>query len=499
MAKPSQTATSNVAAALAQDKLGTPRLAQFALSAAATLTVVAGIIPTGYAVTGITGLPLAFVLLGIVLIVFCVGYNAMSRRISNAGAFYAYIAQGLSRPFGVAAAWIAMAAYNLLQVGLYGIFGALGAPLFQSWFHVSWPWWAWALITWAVVAILGVAQVEFNGSVLGVLMIAEILIILIYFFAFVSHPAGGHVTFTTFAPNHLFVSGWGALLVVAGTGFVGFESAAFYSEEARDSQRTVPLATYFCVGLIAVLYCLQAWAQSVTAGPGNIVKVAGADGGETVFNMANRTLGAAWGTIGHVLLLTSVLAAMISYHASASRYVFSLGREGVLPSVFGRTLPRTGAPLWGSLTQTIVGIVAIVAYAIAKLDPLVNLFFWLGTVGGFGVLVLLGVTSAAVIGYFRRHGGETPWRSVIAPTLALLALIAAVIVAVLNFSTLLGVDPSSPASWLFPLGYLVIIVGALLWAAVLKSRRPETYRRIGLGVGADSDRASSTDRAGAIL
>lgn len=499
MAKPSPTVTSNVAVALAQDKLGTPRIAQFALSAAATLTVVAGVIPTGYAVTGIIGIPAAFVLLGVVLLVFCVGYNAMSRRISNAGAFYAYVAQGLSKPLGVAAAWIALAAYNLLQVGLYGIFGALGAPLFQSWFNITWPWWGWALVTWGLVALLGLAQIEFNGLVLGVLMVAEILVILVYFVAFVAHPASGHLTFTTFAPGHLFVSGWGALLVIAVTGFVGFESAAFYSEEARDSHRTVPIATYFCVALIAVLYCLQAWAQSVVAGPGNVVPVARRDGAEMVFNLAKQTLGGPWATIGHVLLLTSVFAAMISYHASASRYVFSLGREGVLPGVFGRVLPRTGAPLWGSLTQTAIGLVVILTYAAAGLDPLVNLFFWLGTVGGFGVLCLLAATSAAVIGYFRRHGGESAWRSVFAPALAFLALAAAVILSVTNFATLLGVPPNSPARWLFPVAYVVIAVGALLWASVLRTRRPETYRRIGLGVGADSDRATSTDRAGAIL
>ncbi|HEX4702176.1 MAG TPA: APC family permease [Pseudonocardiaceae bacterium] len=499
MGNPSPSA-SNVAAALAQDKLGAPRIAQFALSAAATLTVVAGVIPTGYAVTGIVGLPLAFVLLGVVLVVFCVGYNAMSRRISNAGAFYAYIAQGVGRPVGVMAAWIAMASYNLLQVGLYGIFGAVGAPLLNSWLGLNWAWWGYSLIAWGLVAILGLAQIEFNGSVLGVLMVAEVLVILVYFVAFVSHPAGGQLTFTTFSPSHLFVSGWGALLVIAVTGFVGFESAAFYSEEARDKHRTVPKATYLCIGLIAVLYCLSSWAQSVVTGPDHVVAVAGKDGAEMVFMLAATTLGSAWSTIGHVLLLTSVVAAMISYHASASRYVFSLGREGVLPSAFGRTLPRTGAPLWGSLTQTIVGLVVILAYAKAGLDPLVNLFFWLGTTGGFGVLVLLAVTSAAVIGYFRRNGGETPWRAVIAPSIALVALVAAVWLSVVNFATLLGVDPTSPARWLFLVGFLVVAVGALLWAMYLKARRPGVYQRIGLGVGADTSRTSLLDdRAGAIL
>jgi amino acid transporter len=497
---------SNVAAALAHNKLGTTRVTQFALSAAATLTVVAGVLPTGYAVTGIIGIPAAFVLLGVVLIVFCVGYNAMSRRISNAGAFYAYIAQGVSRPAGVAAAWIAMCCYNLLQVGLYGIFGALGAPLLNSWLHINLAWWGWALIAWAIVAVLGLAQVEFNGSVLGILMVAEVVVILVYCAAFVSHPAGGVVTGTTFLPSHLFVTGWGSLLVIAMTGFVGFESAAFYSEEAKDSQRTVPKATYVCVGLIALLYCLSSWAMSVVTGPNNIVAVSGKNGGETLFTLAAGVLGPAWSTIGHVLLLTSVLAAMISYHASASRYVFSLGREGVLPAAFGRTLPKTGAPVWGSLTQTLIGLVVIIAFAVSGLDPLVNLFFWLGTTGGFGVLVLLMGTSAAVIGYFRRKGGENAWRSLIAPGLTFIALAAAVVLSVLNFSTLLGVPNDSVARWAFPAAYLVVALGGVLWASVLRVRRPEVYQRIGLGVSAETGRSTalgseggSYDRAGSLL
>jgi amino acid transporter len=499
-------ASSNVAAALAQDKLGTTRVAQFALSAAATLTVVAGLVPTGYAVTGITGIPAAFVLLGVVLIVFCVGYNAMSRRISNAGAFYAYIAQGVSRPAGVAAAWIAMAAYNLLQVGLYGIFGATAASLLNPALGTDIPWWGWSLIAWALVAVLGLAQIEFNGSVLGVLMLCEVVVILIYCGAFVSHPAGGTVTFTTFAPGHLFVSGWGSLLVIAVAGFVGFESAAFYSEEAKDSRRTIPVATYICVGLIALLYCLSAWAMSVTTGPDHIVEQSGKQSGELVFNLAAQILGSAWGTLGHALLLTSIFAGMLSYHASASRYVFSLGREGVLPSVFGRTLPKTGAPIWGSLVQTVVGFIVIIIFAEAGLDPMVNLFYWLGTTGGFGVLVLLAVTSAAVIGYFWRRGDENPWRSVIAPFLALAALCAAVVLAVANFATLLGVAPDSPARWAFPAAFLVIALGGVLWATVLRWRRPEVYERIGLGVSAETGRSSalgteggSYDRAGSLL
>ncbi|MFC7467293.1 hypothetical protein ACFQVA_06315 [Actinomadura keratinilytica] len=51
--------------------------------------------PTTFGVMGITGQPLLFVILGIVLALFSLGYAEMSRHVHNAGAFYAYISRGL--------------------------------------------------------------------------------------------------------------------------------------------------------------------------------------------------------------------------------------------------------------------------------------------------------------------------------------------------------------------------------------------------------------------
>ena len=110
-------------------------------------------------------------------------------------------------------------------------------------------------------------------------------------------------------------------------------------------------------------------------------------------------------TIGQALFLTSLLAAMISFHNTTARYAFALGRERVLPAVFGQTSPRTGAPRVASLAQSVLGLVVIVLYAVAGWDPLVQLFFWGGTAGGFGVLLLIATTSVAVIAFFARTGG----------------------------------------------------------------------------------------------
>jgi hypothetical protein len=74
--------------ALARDRFGVPAVLFFVLAGVAPLTVAAGVIPTAYQTTGLTGIPAAFIATAVILAVFAVGYVAMTRHITNGGAFY---------------------------------------------------------------------------------------------------------------------------------------------------------------------------------------------------------------------------------------------------------------------------------------------------------------------------------------------------------------------------------------------------------------------------
>jgi amino acid transporter len=158
--------------ALARDRLGVPAVLFFVLAGVAPLTVAAGVIPSAYATTGLIGIPAAFLVIAIILALFAAGYVAMTRHITNAGAFYAFIARGLGRPAGVAAALVALLAYTFLQVGLYGAFGPNAQAEAAAHLHLHAAWWVWALAAWAVVTVLGLARVDITGKVLGVLLSA---------------------------------------------------------------------------------------------------------------------------------------------------------------------------------------------------------------------------------------------------------------------------------------------------------------------------------------
>lgn len=474
-----------ISGALAADRLGVPAVVYFVLSAAAPLTVVAGVVTTGYAVTGITGLPVAFLAIGAVLALFSVGYVTMARHMVNAGAFYAYVARGLGRPAGVAAAWVALVAYNALQVGLYGALGAAAAPLLGQWLGIHPAWWIIALVAWALVGVLGLMRVEVNGAILAILLTAEIAVILLFDGADLVDPAGGTIATGALSPSALFAPGAGALLVIATTGFVGFESSVVFSEESRNPRRTVPIATFASVAIIAGLYALSSWAMTVATGPDKIVDEARHDGAETLFNLAAAHLGSAVVDVAQALFVTSLFAAMISFHNTTARYIFALGRERVLPPIFGRTGVSTGAPKAGSLTQSLLGLVVIVVYAVLGLDPLVQLFFYGGTFGGFGVLLLIAATSLSVLFFFGHSPtADSAWRRVIAPTAATVCLVVIVFLAVVNFATLLGVGETSPLRWILPGTYLVAAALGLVWGLILRAVSPEVYARIGLGAKA---------------
>ncbi|GAA5189835.1 APC family permease [Rugosimonospora acidiphila] len=473
---PSSSGT-DVPRALARDRLGIPAVVFFVLSGVAPLTVAAGVVTTAYAVTGLTSVPAAFLAVAVVLGLFSVGYVAMARHITNAGAFYAFVSRGLGRPVGVGAAMVAVVAYNLLQVGLYGAFGPSTAGFMADKLGIHAPWWVWALAAWAIVTVLGLLRVDLNGKVLAVLLSIEIVVAVALAVSGLSHPAGGHVSFATLSPLKLTTSGIGAALVIAVLGFVGFEQSAVFAEEARNPGRTVRVATYFSLAMIALLYAGASWAMAVHNGDGQVASAAARQGPELLFTMGRGILPDA----GRVLFLTSLFAAALAFHNAVWRYMYALGRESVLPAVLGRT-GRNNVPKTASAAQSLVGLVFIAVFALAGWDPMVKLFFWVGTTGGFGILLLIALTSIAVIRFFARdRHGETAWHRVVAPGIAAVAVLIMLGLALDNYSTLLGVAPGSTSARVLPAIFGVAAIVGIAWALVLRSIRPEVYAAIGQG------------------
>jgi amino acid transporter len=115
---------------LRHGRLGVFAVAFFVISAAAPLTAMAGGAPVAMLLGNGPGIPLAYVVVSVILLIFSVGYTAMARHHTSTGAFYSFVARGL-RQAGGAAAIIALLGYNAMQIGLYGLFAAAAAGFFR--------------------------------------------------------------------------------------------------------------------------------------------------------------------------------------------------------------------------------------------------------------------------------------------------------------------------------------------------------------------------------
>jgi amino acid transporter len=403
--------------------------------------------------------------------------------VHSAGGFYPYVAQGLGPGWGVAASFVAVLSYNTAQIGLIGLFGVVSRDFADRYLGLSVPWWVWSVAGLLIVGALGVRKVDLNARVLLVLLACEVGAVLVFDVGAFAHPVGGTASLAGLSPGNLLVPGVGGVFAFGVAGYLGFEQGAVYSEEARDPKRTVARATYVAVALTGVLYTVSAWALTVGFGVDSVVEKARDPESGIPFSLIAVDFGGGVAILANALLVTSVFACMLSIHNCVARYIFAMSRDRVLSSRLVHTGRGSAAPVAGSLIQSVLGALTVLAFVLLRRDPLTELFTWLTYVSAVGVLLLMAGTSVAVVGYFRRRSGldANRWQRLVAPLLATVVLGAIVAVTVVNADSVLGTARGSALGQILPGLVAVSAVAGLAWATVLRRYRPGTYAWIGHG------------------
>ena len=148
------------------------------VAAASPLGVIGGPVPLGIAGGSGVGFPAIFVVSTVIILLFAVGFTALTPYVPDAGAFYSYIGKGLGRVTGFGFAFVALISYLALEIAVYGLIGQGAQALFASYGLPQIHWGIWALAAFAVVTALGHFNIDLSRNVLGVLLIAEVAIVL---------------------------------------------------------------------------------------------------------------------------------------------------------------------------------------------------------------------------------------------------------------------------------------------------------------------------------
>jgi len=447
------------------------------------------------------GAPAGFLIATIVLTIFSVGYVAMSRKVTAAGGFYSFISHGLNRELGMASGFAMVAAYSVFEVSLVGgfaYFASLKAARY-GW-HVQWYWCGLFMV--ALICVLAYLDVRISARILGVALLCEV-ITLLFFDGFIFARASGNVTASAINPINAFKglpaghSGGTAIAAgAAGIGiffafwsWVGFEMAPNYGEESKDPKRNVGRAMYISVIGLGIFYVLTSWAGvSGYHNPDAAAAVAQNDSANFFFNPAKQYSGQFLKDCLSWFIITGSFACGMAFHNTTARYMYSLGREGVLPKVLGRTHHRFHSPHIASTTQSLIAALIMGAFALfAAVDAKTGAAQSVGYIQVYGLMALMGVVSIlaiqaivslAIVNYFRTHHQNEHhwWTTLTAPLIAAVAQAYVLYLAIKNL-TFLG-SGYSYAKWLCWADLGIFLIG-LGYAMYLKRNNRAKYETVG--------------------
>lgn len=448
---------------LRKNTLGVFSLVFFVVAAASPLTGIVGGLPIAMLSGNGAGMAMTYIAASVILYLFSVGYITMSRYVSNAGAFYAYISSGIGKDIGTSASFVALFSYICIQMAVIAMLGFFLSIFVSEHLHLTIPWWVLSSIATLLVWMMSVRKIEVGGKLLGVLMLCEIAVVLLLDGAVltqVDHP----LAFDGFKPSVFLDGHLGIAFVFAIASFVGFESTAIYSEECREPKKTVPRATLVSLLVIALFFCFSSWSLSQVYPVNEIKAVAAKDPGNFVFNIAQSYLGRWSVDVMNVLLITSLFAAALAFHNNISRYIFSISREGVIWKELCAVHKEHGTPHNACHLYSILILLLLVGMGIAGLDPILYIFSFGSALATLGILLLQAGVSLSVILYFRRNvtTGERRMNTLYVPVVSLITMVLTTLLVMDNFAMLTGND--SVAVEIIPVLVVLIIPLGYSWS-----------------------------------
>jgi amino acid transporter len=346
-------------------------------------------------------------------------------------------------------------------------------------------------------------HIELTAKILGVFLMIEVAALLVFGFATLFQPKHGLVLDSLLPWNFFDSTGNGSKAAfgagTVGAGFfgafwswIGFEMAPNYAEESRDPKKIMGPATYISVIGLGVLYTFICWMLVVAYGKAGIIPGINAQlkgqVASVFYPATDRAIGLNIGGESiltrafELTIVTGSFACQLAFFNTATRYFFSMGREGILPRQLGRTHPTHHSAYYAS---TLVGVFCALImggflwYDSSTLGALLKLGTWAPLMGNVGILSIMALVSVAIIKYFwtTARDGQHWFATVLAPVLATIAMAVAVYLLVDNRTTLAGGNPPF-INWVW-VPVVVVFLAGIVMAQVYRLSDRARYDGIG--------------------
>jgi putrescine importer len=324
----------------------------------------------------------SYILVTVAMVFTALSYGQLARRHPMAGSAYTYVRRTVDSRVGFLVGWAVLLDYFWIPMVAW----LLGATFMNAWIPAL-PIWACLLlfiVPVTIVNLLGIKVVaRVNYIFFGYTVLVLILWIVFSIVYMVNEQGFGSLfaghPFWNSATSFAAISAGAALAAIS---FLGFDACTMLTEETHDARKTVPRAVLLSCVIGGIIFALSVYFGQLVH-PGGVF-----DDPSTGASEVAKQIGGAF--LDSMILSGIVVGEYISVivmQASASRLMYAMGRDGVLPkAVFGRLSRRFHTP-WTCILFTVVVAIPAFITSLALLATFVN----------FGAFVAFTMVNVGVV------------------------------------------------------------------------------------------------------
>jgi putrescine importer len=339
--------------------------------------------------------PLAYLVALVVMIFTAISYGRMARLFPTAGSSYTYAREAIHPKVGFLVGWAALLDYLLPLVN------AVIIRLYMTSLFPSVPGWIWVVAFVAFITGLNVWSLNSTAKVNFTLVVFAVAAIVAFIALAVIQLSRGMGSGTLFSAAPFYHSGISSTAVLTGAtvvcfSFIGFDAITMYAEEARKTS-DVAKAIIICLLIGGGIFLVAGHvAQSVFP---NVNGFQMTD--DTLPEMALKVGGKFFQVLFMAAAFAATVASALASHASVSRLLHVMGRNGVLrpTRLWGYVSPSRHTPVYATLAVGAVSLLAITP-SLELVSSMIN----------FGALIAFTAVNLSVLAWFavRRRQYRTP-------------------------------------------------------------------------------------------
>lgn len=436
----------------------------FAVSAApaAAAGSAGAAVPVAYVIAGVGSLCLASVIV------------RFTRRIAHAGGLYTYTVRGLGPQVGFIAGWLYAIAFAVGISFVLIISADFLATVLTVNTSVHLGWFPWYCILLALILLLALVDIRVSTRVQLVFAVVGVLTILALSIAIAVKGGADGLSWRPFDPGESpSAHGLALAVILAFTGYIGFEAAAVLGEETARPRQVIPRAILGTVIVATVYFIFVSWAQAIGYGVSGVGTWA-ADP-TALATLSDRYVAHWFSTlVDIVVVIDAFVAALAGVHLTA-RTLFAMGRDGGIPRAFAATTPRFRSPYVGIAAS--VALTLILGAWLGRHYGVSTYFALMATTASLGILFVYALVAIAGMVFFwnarhRQGGSYNILLDVILP------LVAVAICGYAIYSTLVPRPPApiSYSAWI-ALAWLGLGLLVVLGLALTRPNRVRTFGR----------------------